>query len=193
MNKDHIGSNFDDFLKEEGILEEAERKVKEEMNKPEYFYELACCNCSEKDRCLEQKEKKESLINALFSYIENESNKKTIGEIKNQIPTLIRCDVVLEKQLQRLKAENEKLKAENEELKRKNTILELVTEPQREEIQKYRDKALQFKQVLVEVRKVIDSECSNCVKLYHSCAGHCCGVFNVNKILKEMDEVLKDE
>lgn len=92
-------------------------KVRLKMNKPEYFYELACCNCPEKDRCLEQKEKKESLINALFSYIENESNKITIGEIKNQIPTLTRCDVVLDKQLQRMKAENEELKEELKQLR----------------------------------------------------------------------------
>ena len=52
----------------------------------------------------------------------------------------------------------QRLKAENGELKKENTILELITEPQREEIQKYRDKALQFKQALEDVGKIDEDQ-----------------------------------
>lgn len=144
------------------------------MNKPEYFYELACCNCPEKDRCLEQKEKKESLINTLFSYIENESNKITIGEIKNQIPTLTRCDVVLEKQLQRLKAENERLKAFKRECLKPVYLPDI--EP--EVINKY-------KQALEDVR-----ECINVLTTVDNGFKGSMVEWKINKIL---NEVLKDE
>lgn len=144
------------------------------MNKPEYFYELACCNCPEKDRCLEQKEKKESLINALFSYIENENNKITIGKIKNQIPTLTRCDVVLAKQLQHLKAENEELK---EKVNSYNCSRNCY---------KYR-KSEQYKQALEEVHNLLSQSMDIHLK---SADKH----FSlIDEAIEIVNEVLKDE
>lgn len=77
-----------------------------------------------------------------------------------------------------------RLEAENEELKRKNTILELVTEPQRQEIEKYHDKALKLKQALEEIKRLLtiamDEET---VSYLH---------FElIEKSIKEINEVLK--
>ena len=109
MTKEHIGSNFDDWLKEEGILEEVD------------------------------------FVNNFAITLTNTNiyERKEIGK-------------KIFKQLQRLKAENE-------QLKKKNTILECVTEPQRQEIEKYHDKALKFKQALEKIKvialDIIENDC----------------------------------
>lgn len=70
--------------------------------------ELSCNNCLGKTRCKQQQKAKEQRINAILSYIANNDNKKYIAELKNEIPAITRCDIILEKQLKR----NEKLREE---------------------------------------------------------------------------------
>ena len=76
--------------------------------------ELCCRECPENEikRCSEQKEKYRNSINYILSFIENDENKEHITELKKRIVEPTRCDVVLEKRLQRLKAENERLMKE---------------------------------------------------------------------------------
>lgn len=71
--------------------------------------ELCCRECPEKEvkRCLEQKVKYQNSINYILSFIENDDNKEHIAELKKRITYPTRCDVVLEKQLQRMKKEYE--------------------------------------------------------------------------------------
>lgn len=86
--------------------------------------ELSCNNCLGKTRCKQQQEVKVKRIGAILSYIANEDNEKYIAELKNEIPAITRCDVVLEKQLKRLELEHNTicynlglLEQENKELK----------------------------------------------------------------------------
>ena len=72
--------------------------------------ELSCNNCLEKTRCKQQQEVKVKRMDAILSYITNKDNEKYIAELKNEIPAITRCDVVLEKQLKRLEKENKRLK-----------------------------------------------------------------------------------
>ena len=78
--------------------------------------ELSCNNCLEKTRCNEQQQAKEQRINAILSYITNDENAEYIKELKNEIPALTRCDVVLEKQLKRLEQENKELRQVRKDL-----------------------------------------------------------------------------
>lgn len=72
--------------------------------------DLSCNNCLEKTRCKQQQEVKVQRIDAILSYIANEDNEKYIAELKNEIPAITRCDVVLEKQLKRKEQECKRLK-----------------------------------------------------------------------------------
>lgn len=100
-------------------------------------------------------------------------------------------DNCIYKQLQRLKAENK-------ELKRKNTILELVTEPQRQEIGKYQNKALKLKQALEEVREITNMRNIGCGafcevnRLEHNCDAEC-NAYYLAQIQDKINEVLKDK
>lgn len=82
--------------------------------------ELSCNNCLEKTRCKQQQEVKVQRIDAILSYIANEDNEKYIAELKNEIPAITRCDVVLEKQLKRLEQENKELRKKYSNLLSKN-------------------------------------------------------------------------
>lgn len=66
--------------------------------------ELSCENCPEKVRCDEQKQKKYDSLKYYISLLETEENKTIIKDLWQHIPTLTRCDVVLEKALKRLSA-----------------------------------------------------------------------------------------
>ena len=63
------------------------------------YEELSCDNCLEKTRCKQQQETNKQRINAILSYIANDENAEYIKELKNEIPSLTRCDVALEKKL----------------------------------------------------------------------------------------------
>ena len=66
---------------------------------------LSCKNCTEKERCKEQKNANRKLLNYFFATI-TEANcfdERFIQAFKNAIPSITRCDVVYEKILEKLK------------------------------------------------------------------------------------------
>ena len=69
---------------------------------------LSCSNCPEKERCNKQQQKKNVQINNLIDHIKEILNSNHIScygvyldHLKAMIPSVTRCDNVLEKQLQR--------------------------------------------------------------------------------------------
>jgi len=118
--------------------------------------ELSCNNCLEKTRCKQQQEVKEQRIGAILSYIANEDNEKYIAELKNEIPAITRCDVVLEKQLKRLEQERDELKQENEELKENiEAFKTMATVPTRMYNECERERC-KFGRALLEIRELIE-------------------------------------
>ena len=75
---------------------------------------LACVNCPEAKRCQEQQAKKEYVINQVLQDIPTEYA-NVIARLKQIIPSVTRCDYVLEKQLKRKEQECEELKKQLEE------------------------------------------------------------------------------
>ena len=75
------------------------------------FDGLACVNCPEAKRCQEQQAKKEYAINQVLQDIPTEYA-NVIARLKQIIPSVTRCDYVLEKQLKRKEQECEELKYE---------------------------------------------------------------------------------
>ena len=69
---------------------------------------LSCTNCSEAKRCQEQQVKKEYAINQVLQDIPSEYA-NVIARLKQIIPSITRCDYVLEKQLKRKEKSEEKL------------------------------------------------------------------------------------
>ena len=70
---------------------------------------LSCDNCAEFKRCQEQQTKKEYAINQVLQDIPSEYS-NIIDRLKQIIPSITRCDYVLEKQLKRKEQECEELK-----------------------------------------------------------------------------------
>ena len=70
---------------------------------------LSCDNCPEFKRCQEQKTKKEYAINQVLQDIPSEYA-NIIDRLKQIIPSITRCDYVLEKQLKRKENELEELR-----------------------------------------------------------------------------------
>ena len=63
---------------------------------------LFCDNCPEAQRCQEQQTKKEYAINQVLQDVPSEYA-NVIDRLKQIIPSITRCDYVLEKQLKQLK------------------------------------------------------------------------------------------
>ena len=72
---------------------------------------LFCDNCPEAQRCQEQRAKKEYAINQVLQDVPSEYA-NVIDRLKQIIPSITRCDYVLEKQLKRKEQECKKLKKE---------------------------------------------------------------------------------
>ena len=70
---------------------------------------LACVNCPEAKRCQEQQAKKEYAINQVLQGIPTEYA-NVIARLKQIIPSVTRCDYVLEKQLKAKEQECERLR-----------------------------------------------------------------------------------
>lgn len=70
---------------------------------------LYCDNCPEARRCQEQQNKKEYAINQVLQNIPSEYA-NVIDRLKQIIPSVTRCDCVLEKKLKRKEQEYNKLK-----------------------------------------------------------------------------------
>lgn len=71
--------------------------------------DLSCDNCPEAQRCQEQRTKKEYAINQVLQDIPSEYA-NVINRLRQIIPSITRCDYVLEKQLKRKEQECEELK-----------------------------------------------------------------------------------
>lgn len=78
---------------------------------------LSCDNCPDAQRCKEQQAKKEYAINQVLQDIPSEYA-NVIGRLKQIIPSITRCDYVLEKQLKREEQENGKYEQTLAEIKR---------------------------------------------------------------------------
>ena len=70
---------------------------------------LSCDNCPEAQRCQEQRAKKEYAINQVLQDVPSEYA-NVIDRLKQIIPSITRCDYVLEKQLKRKEQECKRLK-----------------------------------------------------------------------------------
>lgn len=85
-------------------------------DKPIMIDELGCNNCPDKKRCDEQREHKDNIINSILDDIKDTAIayhcdlKDKIKNLKQNLPIITRCDVVLEKQLARKTQECEELK-----------------------------------------------------------------------------------
>lgn len=77
---------------------------------------LSCDNCPESKRCQEQQAKKEYAINQVLQNIPSEYT-NVIDRLKQIIPSITRCDYVLEKQLKRKEKACEELKEKVKELR----------------------------------------------------------------------------
>lgn len=85
-------------------------------NKKKTIDELECNNCPDKKRCYKQRERKDNIINSMLDDIKDTAiayncdlNNK-IKILKQHLPIITRCDVVLEKQLDRKTKECDELK-----------------------------------------------------------------------------------
>lgn len=78
-------------------------------NKQIIIEDLSCDNCPDVQRCQEQKNKKEYAINQVLQDIPSEYA-NIIDRLKQIIPSITRCDYVLEKQLKRKEQECEELR-----------------------------------------------------------------------------------
>ena len=77
---------------------------------------LSCDNCPEAQRCQEQQTKKEYAINQVLQDIPSEYA-NVIDRLKQIIPSITRCDYVLEKQLKRKEKENQRYEQTLTEIK----------------------------------------------------------------------------
>ena len=71
--------------------------------------DLSCDNCPEAQRCQEQRAKKEYAINQVLQDAPSEYA-NVIDRLKQIIPSITRCDYVLEKQLKHKEQECKRLK-----------------------------------------------------------------------------------
>ena len=106
---------------------------------------LSCDNCPEFKRCQEQQTKKEYAINQVLQDIPSEYA-NVIDRLKQIIPSITRCDYVLEKQLKRkekaCKEWKEEYRAKVEEL---NELEEKLLHKERE-CEELREKAKELRQ-----------------------------------------------
>lgn len=85
---------------------------------------LGCNNCPEIGRCREQQERKDTIISTLLYSLLDTDNERIISNLKELIPKITRCDVVLEKQLKRAE----------EEINGYKTIIEKIRQEVQEDV-----------------------------------------------------------
>ena len=144
--------------------------------------DLSCDNCPEAQRCQEQRAKKEYAINQALQDIPSEYA-NVINRLRQIIPSITRCDYVLEKQLKRKEQECEKLKKELEavydDCKGCPTCNEALYNANL-----YAKECRELKQTLAEIKEItepykmtIKKICGNCKK-YDDC--HACCYKDIN-------------
>ena len=141
-------------------------------NKP-IMIDLACNICPDKKRCDEQRKRKDNIINSILDDIKdtaiayNCNLKDKIEILKQNLPIITRCDIVLEKQLARKTQECENWKetarqyAKNEEYYR-NQVDKLKAEKQQAEqkLKRIRDIASKSYFTKLELKDCIECDAS---------------------------------
>lgn len=124
---------------------------------------LSCDNCPEAQRCQEQQTKKEYAINQVLQDIPSEYA-NVINRLKQIIPSITRCDYVLEKQLKRKEQECEKLKKElfsfmNGDYCKNGCSL-------KQQLDQLKAEKEEFKKILIEIQQDLEfatyCECQEC-------------------------------
>ena len=121
---------------------------------------LSCDNCPEFKRCQEQQTKKEYAINQVLQDIPSEYA-NIIDRLKQIIPSITRCDYVLEKQLKRKEQECDKLyiqlKADEEYHKEEeNTLRKIIKNKEERNIELYKENN-KLKQTLTEIKEIAEN------------------------------------
>lgn len=140
--------------------------------------DLFCDNCPETQRCQEQRAKKEYAINQVLQDVPSEYA-NVIDRLKQIIPSITRCDYVLEKQLKHKEQECEELKKTimykcpqcGEE------YLSPIGANLYEENRKPRQTLTEIKEITEPYQMTIKKICGNCKK-YDDC--HACCYKDIN-------------
>lgn len=112
---------------------------------------LSCTNCSEAKRCQEQQVKKEYAINQVLQDIPSEYA-NVIARLKQIIPSVTRCDYVLEKQLKAKEQECEKLR-----FPMKDNNYAILTKEEFENFNQLKKENEQLKQTLAEIKEIAEN------------------------------------
>ena len=113
---------------------------------------LSCDNCPEAQRCQEQRAKKEYAINQVLQDIPSEYT-NVITRLRQIIPSITRCDYVLEKQLKHKEQECEELKRQYKELGQCSKRMKEYFEKEKETLS---NRFLKLKQILAEIKEIIE-------------------------------------
>ena len=130
---------------------------------------LSCNNCTDAQRCQEQQTKKEYAINQVLQDIPSEYA-NVIDRLKQIIPSITRCDYVLEKQLKRKEKEIKEIKKylgisdktiiqHLEELQERRDELSEENEKLKEELDKYLNQEEEIektKEQLAKLQKALE-------------------------------------
>ena len=155
---------------------------------------LSCDNCPEIQRCQEQQTKKEYAINQVLQEIPSEYA-NIIERLKQIIPSITRCDYVLEKQLKRKEQECEELKEEIDDLKEiiqrhDNDNNALLSECEDDLVDYYR----RYKECLTEIEEIAKNTNNECFYDDFECEDcdmkNGCTYFNKKQILQKISEVI---
>lgn len=152
---------------------------------------LSCDNCPDAQRCQEQQTKKEYAINQVLQDIPSEYA-NVIDRLKQIIPSITRCDYVLEKQLKRKEQECEELKKQVEiftrQLEKANK--EVIKEKEKNATQRQKNEKLE--QTLTEIKEIAKNMNNECFYDDFNCEDcdmeNGCTYFNKKQILQKISE-----
>lgn len=139
---------------------------------------LSCDNCPESKRCQEQQTKKEYAINKVLQDMPSEYA-NVIDRLKQIIPSITRCDYVLEKQLKCKEQENEKIKESRDYYKRIVDGCPDVCENGFCQIDFYNKK---LTKTLTEIKDIAEK---------HKATAHCDYLTDMDEILQKINEVIE--
>ena len=114
---------------------------------------LSCDNCPDAQRCQEQQTKKEYAINQVLQDIPSEYA-NVIDRLKQIIPSITRCDYVLEKQLKRKEQEREELKEDRERWRSNFNGKVSAIEKLLQQLDQLKVENDKYKQTLTEIKEI---------------------------------------
>lgn len=118
---------------------------------------LSCDNCPESKRCQEQQTKKEYAINQVLQDIPSEYA-NVIDRLKQIIPSITRCDYVLEKQLKAKEQECEELKEDRERWKSNFNGKVSAIEELLQQLDQFKVKNIKISKTLAEIKEIADKD-----------------------------------